>query len=176
MKNVIMTQPYFDKQILKNALLEALDAAIDAAMQAAREAQATASHEGNKPENKWDTLALEAAYLAHGQSERILKLQQQRIALGKWTVPDLDADDTIRNGACVTVGLEGVHRHLFIAPLGGYQLRIDNSDAAAAGVADVVVVSHETPLARALTGRCEGDEVTLTLGGKSACWEIIGIC
>lgn len=168
MKNAIMTQPPMDKQVLKAALLQSLDDEIEAALLAAREAQATASHEGNKPENKWDTLALEAAYLAHGQSERILQLQQTRIMLAKWSVPDFPADEPIRSGACIHLLCDDVSQWLFIAPAGGRQLTLNGTA--------VLVVNHETPLAKTLNGLAAGDEALLTLGGRPALWEIDRVC
>ena len=163
-----MTQPPMDKQVLKTALLQSLDDEIEAALQAAREAQATASHEGNKPENKWDTLALEAAYLAHGQSERILQLQQTRIMLAKWSVPEFGDDDPVRNGACIHLLCDEAQQWLFIAPVGGRQLHL--------GDKVVLVVNHETPLACALMGLAAGDEALLTLGGAPALWDIDQVC
>ncbi len=91
----------FAKSTLKEALLAALDGEIASALNAARQAQETASHEGNKPENQYDTLALEAAYLAHGQSERIRELQETRILIGQWPVQDFSEDDSIASGALI---------------------------------------------------------------------------
>ena len=89
------------KQKLKPALLAALDEEIQAALDGARQAHETASHADNKPENQYDTLALEAAYLAHGQSERIRELQDVRIRINQWPVADFGADDLITSGALV---------------------------------------------------------------------------
>lgn len=93
----------FDKLLLKNQLLDAVSQQIDAAIAAAHQAQQAASHEDNQPENQYDTLSLEAAYLAHGQSERILQLQQQRITLARWQVADFTADDVVASGALVVL-------------------------------------------------------------------------
>ena len=52
-----------DKNQLRTILLASLDQEIEAALAAAQQAQETASHEDNQPENQYDTLSLEAAYL-----------------------------------------------------------------------------------------------------------------
>lgn len=153
------------KNELKSALLASLDNDIDAALAAARQAQATASHEQNKPENQYDTLALEAAYLAHGQSERIRELQQLRIRIGQWSVPEFDADDLAGLGALVQLqgGAENDHpaeRWLWIAPVGGRQIEVDGLS--------VQVISLQAPLAQQLIRLGEGDE--LTLGAD--CWQL----
>ena len=159
-----------NKHALKDALLHSLDEEISAALAAAGEAQATASHEDNKPENQYDTLALEAAYLAHGQSERILQLQKTRIDVSRWPVPELDADAAIRLGACVYLESvnDGMEACVFIAPIGGRTLLVDDHK--------ILAVSYETPLARKLSGLCIDDEVRLTLGGKEGDWEVVEVC
>tara|TARA_Y100001001_G_scaffold117166_1_gene114962 strand:- start:2350 stop:2835 length:486 start_codon:yes stop_codon:yes gene_type:complete len=154
------------KQKLKPALLAALDEEIQAALDGARQAHETASHADNKPENQYDTLALEAAYLAHGQSERIRELQDVRIRINQWPVADFGADDLITSGALVL--LEPLERNaeserwLWITPVGGRQFAI--------GGKTIQVISTEAPLAQQLSQLAEGDEVTV--GQKR--WEISG--
>jgi len=156
------------KQSIKQAMLASLDDEITTALAAAGEAQATASHADNKPENQYDTLALEAAYLAHGQSERILQLQKTRIDVARWPVPDLDGA-AIRLGACVHLesNTDGTEEWVFIAPFGGRRLQVDGNS--------ILVVSHEAPLARQLAGLCVDDEVRLTLGGKEGDWAVVRV-
>jgi len=157
-----------NKQLLKDALLRSLDEEINAALAAAGEAHATASHGENKPENQYDTLALEAAYLAHGQSERILQLQQTRINLSRWVAPTFNEDDSVRMGACVVLLSEtDEEQQIFIAPLGGRELDFEGQK--------ILVVNQEAPVTRRLIGLSVGDEVELTLGGRSAVWELLAI-
>lgn len=160
------TDRFLDKQALKAALLQSLDDEINVALQSATTAHGTASDANNKPENKYDTLALEAAYLAHGQSERILGLQQMRIQVAKWPVPELNDNDSIRLGAYVEVIAEDdAKQRVFIAPVGGKKLQIEGQS--------ILVISSETPLAKSLLGKSVGDEVSLTLGGKAQYWKVL---
>ena len=157
-----------DKCVLKQQLLEALDQQIDAAMAAAQQAQQAASHEDNQPENQYDTLSLEAAYLAHGQSERILQLQQQRITLARWQVTDFTADDVVASGALVVLQPQDEQqpqRLIWITPLGGLQLSQRGCL--------IQVISNETPLAARLRGLTVGDE--LELPGQAGCWELVSL-
>ena len=157
-----------NKQLLKDALRRSLDEEIKAAWAAAGEAHATASHGENKPENQYDTLALEAAYLAHGQSERILQLQQTRINLSRWVAPTFNEDDSVRMGACAVLLSENdEERSIFIAPVGGRELDFEGQK--------ILVVNQEAPVTRRLIGLSVGDEVELTLGGRSAVWELLAI-
>ncbi|HCG79625.1 MAG TPA: transcription elongation factor, partial [Oceanospirillales bacterium] len=122
----------------------------------------------NKPENQYDTLALEAAYLAHGQSERILQLQQARINLSRWVAPDFSEYDSVRMGACVVLLSENdEERSIFIAPVGGRELEFEGEK--------ILVVNQEAPVTRRLCGLQIGDEVELTLGGRSSLWELLAI-
>ena len=156
-----------NKSQLKQALLDSVDAEIAAAIDAATAAQESASHEDNQPENQYDTLSLEAAYLAHGQSERILGLQQLRIQLGRWQVVSFDEDDAIGCGALV--GRQSLEndtapiRWVWIVLNGGRQLQLADEQ--------IQVVSAQTPLAKALLGKELGDEVTMNGQG----WEVVSI-
>lgn len=157
---------HYDKQELKKKLLGCLDEEIEAALAAAQAAQETASHEGNKPENQYDTLSLEAAYLAHGQSERILQLQQERILLAKWQVAEFPVGEVITTGAVVSLENNNLKRYLWITPCGGRQLRL--------GEAEMLILSKEAPLAQSLMGLSEGDELSLP-GDNTGLWEIIDV-
>lgn len=153
-----------DKPTLKAALLSRLDDDIEAALASSRSAQETASHEDNKPENQYDTLALEAAYLAHGQSERILRLQKERISLAKWPMPE-KGEPVVRNGSLLKlISEDDETRWLFITPVGGYQLLAEGQK--------ILVISQQTPLAKKLLGKEEGEALDLTFNGVTTEWEL----
>ena len=59
-----------DKFVLRQQVLERLAEDLLQAEQAVRAAHEAATHEENIAENKYDTLGLEAAYLATGQARR----------------------------------------------------------------------------------------------------------
>lgn len=159
----------FDKSELKAALLASVEQEVDAALMAARQAQETASHEDNQPENQYDTLSLEAAYLAHGQSERILTLQQEQMLLAKWPVHRFDAKDAIAVGALVQLESSETQEYktIWITPKGGRVFSFE-------GVV-VQVISPETPLAQQLVGLSVGDEISLSTMQHIAVWEIVNI-
>ena len=92
-----------DKKDLLVQLIQHLQQEIDVTMNAVNEAHALASHEQSKPENQYDTLALEAAYLAHGQSERIAELQRQVMLLNHFDFLEYNDDSRIAVGALVCV-------------------------------------------------------------------------
>lgn len=149
-----------NKVALKKSLLTSLDHEINEALKAARQAQETAAHKDNQPENQYDTLSLEAAYLAHGQSERILKLQQERLLLEKWLAPEFDSEAVIGTGALVTLmNEENMQRLIWITPCSSRLLD-----------QQIQAVSSETPLAKRLAGLGIDDEVVLPLRQREELW------
>src|SRR5258708_1021000 len=107
------------------SLLRARVAADLATMSAAQRAVVDgATHEENRPENDKDTRALEQSYLARGQAQRVVELQDALNKLKALELRDFSASSSIGLSALVTVddGRELVH--YFIAPAGG-GLRIE---------------------------------------------------
>jgi len=156
-----------NKQNLLKQLLEHLQQEIDATMAAVNEAHALASHEQSKPENQYDTLALEAAYLAHGQSERIAELQRQVLLLNHFEFVDYDEDSRIAMGALVFIEDENNESQwLWLLPIaGGIVLK--------SGDLLVRTITPEAPLAKKLVGNYIDEEFVLNLGHTKKQFEIL---
>lgn len=174
--NSAVKKPLVNKQGLLALLCAHLQQDIDATMAAVNEAHALASHEQSKPENQYDTLALEAAYLAHGQSERIAELQRQLMLLNHFEFSDYDEDSRISVGAVVcledlTQGAEGELQWLWILPVaGGIALKCEDLNKLEQGIR---TITPEAPLAEKLMGSHVGEELELQLGHKKKQFEII---
>ena len=140
-------------QILR--LLRERVAADLATMSAAQRAVVDgATHEENRPENDKDTRALEQSYLARGQAQRVVELQDALNKLKALTLREFSASAAIALGALVTVDDGRERVHFFIAPAGG-GLRIELEGA------EVRVVTPQAPIAQALLGKHEGDDLDL---------------
>ena len=148
-----------DKFLLQQQVLERLAEDLLQAEQAMRAAHETATHEENIAENKYDTLGLEASYLAAGQAKRVEEIRQSLALCQNLTLRAYDENRGIEVGALL--GLEdakGREQWLFLAP-----------DAAGLKV-DVVgqpitVITPRSPLGKSLLGKFEGDEVEILVAG-----------
>jgi transcription elongation GreA/GreB family factor len=152
-----------DKREILKLLRERVNADLAVMNAAQRTVVEGATHEENKPENDKDTRALEQSYLARGQAQRVVELQGELNQLKALEPRTFTAETAIALGALVAIddGKESVH--YFIAP-GGGGLRVTVE-----GV-EVRVVTPQSPIARALLGKREGDDLELrTPQGVTEC-------
>lgn len=144
-----------DKFLLQQQVLERLADDLLQVEQAARVAHETATHEENIAENKYDTLGLEAAYLATGQARRAEAIRQAMAHWRQFRPRAYDASKGIELGALVClIDSEGRQQHVFLGPDGGSMKLVSGAQL-------VQVISSESPLGRAMLGKCEGDEVSI---------------
>lgn len=158
------------KEPIIQKIITALSSDLTVLSAASRMAHAAATHAECLPDNKYDTTALEASYIAQGQANRA---QEIRVALASYrtlTLHNFDDDAPIRLTALVTLeGGEGDVRRLFLGPKAG-GLKIADDDG------EIVVITPGSPLGRSLLGLRTGDEVR---GGDDATampFTIIAVC
>ena len=139
------------------------------AQQAAQTAYETATHEENIAENKYDTLGLEASYLATGQARRAAAIRQ---TLANWKQLVLRTFDPllgIQLGALIELSdNEDRHQCLFLGPEGA-AMKLQQDDQT------VQVIGPQAPLGQILLGKTVGDEVTLRVGSGVQLLEIVRI-
>ena len=144
-----------DKFLLQQQVLDRLAEDLLQAEQAVRAAHEAATHEENIAENKYDTLGLEAGYLATGQARRAEGIRQAMAHWRQFRPHPYDASKGIQLGALVCL-VDSDHKQqlLFIGPAGGSMQLVS-------GVQLVQVISIEAPLGIAMLGKCEADEVSI---------------
>lgn len=162
-----------DKSLLQQQVLKRLAQDLLQAEQAVRAAHETATHEENIAENKYDTLGLEAAYLATGQARRAEAIRQAVARWRQWRPRPYDASQGIQLGALVCLvdtddQQQQQQQQLFLGPDGG-------SMALGSGAQLVQVISSEAPLGRAMLGKCEGDEVSIRVGPGRQQFEVLRV-
>ncbi len=158
-----------DKFLLKQQVLEQLAEDLLQAEQAARVAHETATHEENIAENKYDTLGLEAAYLATGQAQRAEAIRQVMANWRQFRPGPYEASQGIQLGALVClVDANGQQQHLFLGPVGGSMKLV-------CGDQPVQVISIEAPLGKAMLGKFEGDEVAVQVAQILQRFEVLQV-
>ncbi len=158
-----------DKFLLQQQVLDRLAEDLLQTEAAARAAHETATHEENIAENKYDTLGLEAAYLATGQARRADAIRQAMAQWRQFRPLAYEASKGIQLGALVClVDAEDRQQLLFLGPPGG-SMKLVSGDQI------VQVISSEAPLGRALLGKCEGDEVSLQIASVRQTFDVLRV-
>ena len=109
-----------NKALLQQQVMARLADDLLQAEQAVRAAHETATHEENIAENKYDTLGLEAAYLATGQARRAEAIRQALANWRRFRPGPYDASKGIQLGALVCLrDANDQQQQLFLGPVGG---------------------------------------------------------
>lgn len=149
------------KQHLVTTIINRLEVDLAMFTAAALHAHASATHEECQPDNKYDTTALEASYIAQGQANRAQDIRKSLEAYRILELPEFDDDTPVRLGALVTLeDEEGNQRRLFIGPQAG-GMKLDDP------AGEVVVVTPAAPLGKHLLGLTVGDELQIEDKGKN---------
>lgn len=158
-----------NKDALIGQILDLLAQELNTLLNASDQAHQSATHRESKAENKYDTLGLEAAYLAHGLSLRAQQLRQTITAFQQWQPPLFSTDDAIALGAVVTLeNASGSERLVLLAAYGG-------GLKAHCGDVEVTVVTTQAPLGQALLGKRQDDEVVLNVGEVSTLYYVVNL-
>lgn len=181
-----------NKSRLCAVIVSQLEVAVSSASAAADQARATATDKQNVAENKYDTLGLEAAYLAHGQSERVVQLAKSlddfkelfralspglSSGLSSGLSPELSEareesvqpHDQVKVGSLVCLEDDaGSERTVFVGPsAGGHMVTFE-------GV-NVTVITASSPLGQSLMTLAIGDDVVTDIAGKKTDYLISGL-
>ncbi|BCJ08236.1 elongation factor GreAB [Pseudomonas sp. RtIB026] len=158
-----------DKACLLQCIIATLELDMEVLRRAAQTAYEAATAEENIAENKYDTLGLEASYLATGQARRTAEIRQALHTYQQWVLRDYDPARGIQIGCLVTLEDEsGQRRRLFLGPEGA-GLKVGEGDGL------VTVITPRAPLGQQLLGKRVDDEVSLVVAGVAQVQFIIDI-
>ncbi|MBU6159741.1 MAG: hypothetical protein KGO50_01360 [Myxococcales bacterium] len=155
----VLSMPPTWRAVLQ-AIVERLGDELAVATAQVNIARDEATSEQSKAENKYDTRATEASYLAGAQNRRQLDLQKNLALFERLRASIPVARDAI-DGPCLVAVRDGDGEEawLFLGPAaGGTRVEV-------CGVA-VVVVTPQAPQGRALMGAGVDDEVVVTDTGR----------
>jgi len=158
-----------DKQQLHNHILQALESLHQAAVNAATQAYDTATHEENVAENKYDTLGLEASYLAAGQGKRVNEYKNNIDQFKHFRALNFTQDMPIGVGALVwLVNDNDITQLYFLSPVsGGLQLVFQSLD--------IMLISPLAPLGQMLINRFVGEDISLLIDHQTTDYFIADI-
>lgn len=156
-----------DKTKLLQAVIDQLSHDLEVIFEAAKTAHEAATHEENAPDNKYDTLALEASYVAQGQANRASQIRTS-IELYKQLKPHETHDD-VQAGSLVRLEqADGTAKILFIGPAEG-GLKIAHSGE------EIVVITIGSPIGRELLGKSIGDTIVMKAGGSRTEYTVVEV-
>lgn len=157
-----------DRKIIE-IICEKLREDLAVALNAANFAHETAADEENIPDSKYDTLSLEAAYLAEGEAKRAEEIEA---ALKAYEAVKLsESADHQQVTLFSLVRLEnnsGDHITIFLGhEAGGVKIRYLNEP--------VIIVTSKSPLGSEILGTKVGDVVDIKINDKIIDYEVISI-
>ena len=156
-----------NKKELLNRIITRLSRDLQVLLDAARSAHEAATHEENIPDNKYDTLALEASYVAQGQANRAGEMRRSLELYRQ--LDDQRSGKSIHLASLVTLeDGDGITKTLFIGPSeGGLKIGMDGYE--------ITVITPASPLGRELFGKSVGDAVELQTGAVCTVYEIVEV-
>ena len=157
------------KQIIINDILAHLSAELSAIKTAANNAHLAATDDQSVAETQYDTLAIEASYLAEGQSRRVNDIQQAKQAIERFVIYNFEERMPVSIGALVQITPEkGGDKWFFIAPAaGGFQGVLNRKP--------YTVITQNSPMAKALIGKYIDDDVALKIGTSKQYYLVSGV-
>jgi transcription elongation GreA/GreB family factor len=159
-----------NKPQLLQLIVERLTTDLDTAQRAAQSAYETATHKENIAENKYDTLGLEASYLATGQARRMLEIRQALALYQQLEMRPYQVERGIAVGDLVMLeDLDGKRQRLFLGPeAAGLKLQLDGQP--------ITVITPRSPLGQGLLGKRQGEALHLSVAGVRQEHEVSDIC
>ncbi len=127
-----------------------------------------ATNEESKPENEYDTRALEASYLAGAQAQRAVEIDRALAVLRGMEVRNFGSGDSIASGALIELDRDGKNSLVFLLPQGGgTTVELEGRT--------VKVVTPVSNLGGALLGLKTGDVADVKVGPELLEYEILAV-
>jgi len=132
--------------------------------QAVAIARDTATHSDCLGSSKYETMGLEASYLAQGQGTRLLEIERGLEYYKRLTLPE--PSSVVRLSSLVVLDDdEGNRQLLWLASEAG-GLNVQYNDTT------VTVITPRSPLGRSLIGKAVGDEFEINISGTTRSYEL----
>ena len=161
--------PYqVNKKAVIQKIIISLQSELETYTRAAKASHAEATAEENRAENKYDTRGLEASYLAAGQANKVVELEEAIRTFNDLEAKPFD-NSSIDVGALVELDQDGEKTFYFIGPsAGGTEVVEDDTE--------VLVITTQSPLGSQLVSKRQGEKLELTMAATKQDVLVISIC
>jgi len=157
-----------NKHTLVTAICEKLEADLVVLKDAARATYEAATNEESKPENEYDTRALEASYLAGAQAKRVGEIEELLYVFKNVEIKNFEKADAIMSTALVELDSDNKRSFVFLMSKGGgIQLHIEQMH--------IQIITPNSPLGEALLGLKVGDVAVVESAKKLLEYDILAI-
>jgi len=155
-----------DKQAILEGIIQQLEADIVISEQAVAMARDTATHQDCLGSSKYETMGLEASYLAQGQGIRLLELERSLAYFKQLSPQPLE---TIQLGALVVLSDEQEQQQSFFlaADAGGLKVSYQQQT--------VTIITPQAPLGKVMMNKTLGDDFSLKIAGENRCFEVLSV-
>jgi transcription elongation GreA/GreB family factor len=150
-----------NKSAILAQFIEVFEREHAALTQSAKAAHEAATHEEAQAEDKHDTRATEASYLAQGQAVRVAEIERMIVEFKSYAEASPRQFTKVQLGSLVELESDGKTLNTFFAVTGGgTQISIDGKT--------VTITTPKSPLGEAIDGLSENDnaEVETKAGSK----------
>ena len=143
-----------DKRAVIQMVVAQIERDLAVLITATKATHGEATDEQNKAENKYDTRALEASYLAQGQSRQVAELLKAKQEFELLSMADWPANAAIDVGAMVMLRRGSLDTLYLLGPKGGgIEVSYEGTP--------VTVITPQSPLGQRLMGKAQGELVAL---------------
>ncbi len=156
-----------DKSEILALIVEQLDADLSVLEQAVAMAHDTATHADCLGSSKYETMGLEASYLAQGQGIRLLEIERSQIWFKALELAEPTA--VVAMSSLVELVNDAAEHQVvwFAAQAGGLKVHY--------GEIEVTVITLKSPLGRILLGKVVGDEFEIDIAGKQRSYYVSAV-
>lgn len=152
-----------EKGAILEAVIQVMREELGLLNRAAEDARSGATDAEVRSESKYDTRGLESSYLARGHAMKFEALAADVGVLECLECPGFGEKDKIGIGALVGVKMGREPLRFFVLPNGG-GIEVETND----GLAEVTVVTPESPMGGRLLGLSVGDKFSLNRSQPTA--------
>ena len=159
--------PKPSKELIIQGFIDKFVNELSMLVQSAKAAHLAATHEESKAEDRHDTFAIEASYLAAGQAVRVAELEKTILEFETY-LTHKTKHHSVHLGCLISYELDQAVHYAFVSTLGGgSKIQI--------GAIIIQTLSIQSPLGETLEGAKLNEEIEFEVRGLEKNYKIISI-